>query len=71
VKHINRLRVLRAGSKRRWTQHDLALRVGMTQSRYWLIENGYKAATPVEQRRIARALRVDVAEAFPSQAMAS
>ena len=37
----------------------------MTQSKLSLIENGYLEATPAEQKRLARALKVSVADLFP------
>ncbi len=59
----NRLRVVRAD--RRITQMDTALKSGVSLSRLWRIENGYREATPQEQAAIARVLKADVAEVFP------
>lgn len=59
-KATNRLRVLRA--ERDVTQMDLALKVGLPQSRYWRIENGYDQPTDAERARLAKALHVQEAE---------
>lgn len=56
-KQANRLRVLRA--ERGVTQIDLALKAGLSLSRYWRIENGYEQPTDTERARLAKALRVD------------
>lgn len=51
------LRVLRAA--RELTQHVIAARVGLTQTRYWQIEHGEGAPLRREERAaIARALEV-------------
>jgi transcriptional regulator with XRE-family HTH domain len=55
-----RLRVLRA--ERGLTQLAVARRLGMSQGKYWQIENGYTVATPRELARLASLLRVDVSE---------
>jgi transcriptional regulator with XRE-family HTH domain len=65
----NRLRVLRA--EKRLTQLDAAGRAKMGVTRYWKIENGYIDPLPEEREKLAKALRVDVAEAFPPEAVAS
>lgn len=62
MKYPNRLRVLRA--ERRITQLDLAIKADIYEKRFWRIENGYAAATPDEQKRIARALKVQPSDAF-------
>ena len=53
----NRLKVLRA--EHAVTQIDLSRKVGISRDRYWYIENGYKAPTETERRRLAKALRVE------------
>lgn len=60
----NRLRVLRA--EKRLTQLDTAARAKVSITRYWKIENGYTEPTDTERSAIARALRVEVTEAFPT-----
>lgn len=53
----NRLRVLRA--ERGMSQADLALKAGLTPSRYWKIENDVPPGpTDDERARLARALRI-------------
>jgi transcriptional regulator with XRE-family HTH domain len=59
-KQANRLRVLRA--EREVTQMDLALKAGLSQSRYWRIENGYEQPTTTERAKLAKALRVEDVE---------
>jgi len=59
----NRVRVCRA--EKRLTQLDAALRAKMGLTRFWKIENGYKKPDEKERAAIAKALRVDEAEAFP------
>lgn len=68
----NNLRVLRA--EKRITQIDAAMKASrilaskgksLGVTRFWRIENGYTDPEPVERTAIARALGVDVAEAFP------
>lgn len=56
----NRLRVLRA--ERGVTQMDLALKAGLSLSRYWRIENGYETPDTGERGRLAKALRITVGE---------
>lgn len=68
MRYTNRLRVLRAET--RTTQLDLAAKVGIHINRYWRIENGYLEPTPRERAALARALKADVAVAFP-EAVAS
>ena len=62
-----RLRSLRA--ERDITQRDLAIKTKMPVLRYWEIENGYRDADDREQRRIAKALRVTVADVFVEAAV--
>jgi transcriptional regulator with XRE-family HTH domain len=65
----NRLRMLRA--ERRLTQMLLSRKSGIHASRISLIENGLAEPKPKERDRLARALKVAVAEAFPeSEAVA-
>lgn len=68
MKYGNRLRVLRA--ERGITQLDIARKVRISQSRYWLIEKGYRPATKREQERIAKALRAEPSDAFGYEAVA-
>jgi transcriptional regulator with XRE-family HTH domain len=74
MKYANRLRLARA--EKRITQLDTAAAVGMNQSRYWMIENGYRDATPDERAALARVLGSTVDALFPdatprSEAVAS
>lgn len=55
-----RLRVLRA--ERGLTQMAVARRLGISQAKYWQIENGYTSATSKELERLARILNADEAE---------
>lgn len=65
----NRLRVLRA--ERRITQMVLARKLGISQTRYWQIENSHRTPDEREQARIAKILKVSVAElGFPAPATA-
>ena len=67
-KQANRLRVARA--ERGVTQIDLALKAGLSLSRYWRIENGYEQPTDTERAKLAKALRVDEAAlGFPMPAI--
>lgn len=59
----NRLRVLRAD--REFTQLTLARRARVNVTRVSFIENGLAAPKPEERERLARALGVTVADAFP------
>lgn len=59
----NNLRVLRAGP--RLTQREVARSLGMSQSRYSLIENGHLDATPAEQQALAGLFGVSVRKVFP------
>lgn len=59
----NRLRMLRA--ERRLTQMLLSRKSGIQSSRISLIENGLVEPRPHECERLARALKVDIAEVFP------
>ena len=63
-KTSNRLRVLRA--EKRWPQMEVAERAGMGLNRYWKIENERAEPEPSERKKIAKALGVTEAEAFPS-----
>lgn len=68
-KQRNRLRVLRAECD--VSQMDLAIKVGISQSRYWRIESGYESPTDTERARLAKALRVTVDDlGFNAQAEA-
>lgn len=51
-----RLRVLRA--ERGLTQLAVARRLGMSQAKYWQIENGYTTPTAKETERLAKLLKV-------------
>jgi putative transcriptional regulator len=62
-KLTNRLRVLRA--ERRMSQMALGRRVGISQARISSIENGYAEPSANERKKIARTLKVTVADAFP------
>ena len=62
----NRLRVLRA--ERRVTQLTLARRAHVNPTRISFIENGHVEPTPEERDRLARALKVAVTDAFPTEA---
>lgn len=55
-----RLRVLRM--ERGLTQLVVAQRLGISQGKYWQIENGYTTATPKELDQLARMLRVPADE---------
>lgn len=69
MKHVNRLRVVRA--EQHVTQEQVAAKTkSLTQTRISLIENGYAEATATEKKAIARALRVPVQEVFPEQVTA-
>jgi transcriptional regulator with XRE-family HTH domain len=59
----NRLKVLRA--EKNLSQLDLAIKARIKEYRYWRIENGYVIPTDDERDGLARALKVDVPEAFP------
>lgn len=49
-------------------QMDVAEQLGMTERRYWRIENGYEQPSDAEQTRLAKLLKVDVsALGFSSQ----
>ena len=61
-----RLRVLR--TERDITQRDLAVRAKLGLQRYWDIENGYRTATDAEQAKIAKALKVQREDIWPSSA---
>lgn len=61
----NRLRVLRA--EQRMTQLTLARKVRINQTRISFIENGHVEPTPEERDRLARALKVAVTDAFPTE----
>jgi transcriptional regulator with XRE-family HTH domain len=65
----NRLRVLRA--ERRLTQNDVAGKLGISQASYWQIETGLREPDAKTQTRIAKALRVTVADLLPQEAKAS
>jgi len=62
----NRLRVLRAG--RRWTQDDLAKRMGFqSKFRIWELENETGAEPSVEEKRqLARIFGCRQGQIFPS-----
>lgn len=65
----NRLRVLRA--ERRMTQLTLATKTGLNVARISYFENGLSAPTDKQRKRLARALKADVAEVFPEPTDAS
>jgi putative transcriptional regulator len=65
----NRLRVLRA--ERRLTQYDLADALGISQWKYWQIENARQEPDEAVQRRIAAVFRVPVDELITPKAKAS
>lgn len=75
MKYQNRLRILRAqvpGRQRAISQYELAFRTDIKLYRYWRIEQGYVEATPAEKKRLAKALKATVEDAWPeSQAVAS
>lgn len=60
----NRLRVLRA--ERRVAQHDIAAKLGMSQSMYWQYESGLREPDDALKSRIAKALRVPVVDLMPA-----
>jgi transcriptional regulator with XRE-family HTH domain len=63
----NRLFVLRA--ERRWTQTDVAKRLGFpTKFRYWQIENEQAAPTPDELKKLSKIFGKAPGEIFPSMA---
>lgn len=64
----NRLRVTRA--EKRVSQLDLALAVGISQSKLSLIENAYVEPTPEERADMAHELGVAESELFPEAAEA-
>lgn len=66
------LRVLRAAQEPRITQQQLALKAGITPSRYWQIESGEGLEPkPDEQSAVAAALGVKVSDiAWPDYARA-
>jgi transcriptional regulator with XRE-family HTH domain len=47
------------------TQFTLALRTRISVSKISFIENGYRQATLADQLKLARALGVEITEAFP------
>ncbi len=61
----NDIRVYRA--RFRVSQMIVARRARLSQTIVSLIEVGKREPTPMEMRRIAKALRADVAEVFPPQ----
>lgn len=63
-RETNRLRVVRA--EQRITQVALAHKSRVAASRISLIENGWIMPTSTERERLARALKVDIAEVFPT-----
>ena len=61
----NTLRVRRA--ERRLSQAALARRVGLSENRYWRIENEEIAPTLQEARALASALGEPIEVVFPAQ----
>lgn len=61
----NRLRVLRA--EKRLTQNDVAAKLKISQATYCHWETGVKEPDPATQARIAKVLRVTVADLFPME----
>jgi transcriptional regulator with XRE-family HTH domain len=59
-----RLRMLRVGVG--LTQRDVAGRVGISMSRYWEIENGYRTPDDRELSKIARTLKAQPDDIVPS-----
>lgn len=59
----NTLRVRRA--ERRVTQITLARQAGISENRYWRLENSYVKPTESEVRALATALGVDPSVIFP------
>jgi transcriptional regulator with XRE-family HTH domain len=55
-----RLKSLRAGLE--LSQLELAERAGISQSKYWRIENGYDTPTSDELKALAKALRIDASQ---------
>ena len=50
---------------KRVPQEFLEAKTGISQTTISLIENGHRAATDVEKKALARALKVPVADLFP------
>jgi len=50
---------------RGYTQFDVFLKTGITQSRISLIENGYVLPKEDEKQRLAKALKCRVEDIFP------
>lgn len=65
----NELRVARA--RRPISQLKLATEAGLTENRYWRIENGYAEPTPDERAALARVLDTTEESLFPELAATS
>lgn len=65
----NRVRVWRA--ERRLTQLSLSRKCRISVTRISFIENAIKPASPAERGRLAKALKVTVADLFPLDVEAS
>lgn len=65
---LKRLRGLRA--EQGLSQIEMARRLGVSQSTYCLIERGLRPASDDEQDVVARVLRVEKAELFPTEEVA-
>lgn len=63
MSNTNRLRVLRA--ERRINQWDTAKLAGITENRYWRIENGRADALPAERKALAKVFGVKISDVFP------
>jgi len=62
----NRLRVLRA--ERRWTQEEVAYRMGLgSKFHYWQIENEEVAPTDKERKKLARIFNATEAAIWPTR----
>jgi len=68
-KRPNRLRVFRA--EYGITQIALAVKVGLSQTRYWRIENGYDQPTPEERAKLAKVLQTTEDELWPPRTPAA
>lgn len=61
----NRLRVLRA--ERRWTQDDVAYRLGLgSKFRYWQVENEQVEPTEKERTKLAKMFGVSQEDIWPT-----
>ena len=49
----------------RYSQMEIARKLGVSQSTYWAIETGYREPTPEERTKIAALLRTHPVYIFP------